>query len=165
MKKVPKHRKTEIVFDASKRADFLTGFRKRKDERRKKAKEQAENELREEKRIARLVCDQKETSSKFLPQNRAKRTLSAMQFVALLLLSQIEFGSYRIYLLSSTFSVCANLRQTIQNGAIFAGKKQRRRRGRESTQRPIGSCRKSSISLSTTPGRLILTISAPILLK
>ena len=34
-KGVKKHRKTEIVFDESKRRDFLTGFRKRKEERRK----------------------------------------------------------------------------------------------------------------------------------
>ena len=43
-----KQRKTEIVFDENKRRDFLTGFRKRKEERRKKAKEQYERELKEE---------------------------------------------------------------------------------------------------------------------
>ncbi|TRY79622.1 hypothetical protein TCAL_09036 [Tigriopus californicus] len=40
--------KTSLVFDPEKRKEFLTGFRKRKDERRKKAKEQRELELKEE---------------------------------------------------------------------------------------------------------------------
>ena len=43
-----KKRKTEVVFDESKRRDFLTGFRKRKDERRKKAREQMETKLKQE---------------------------------------------------------------------------------------------------------------------
>lgn len=47
-----KVRKTEIVFDESKRRDFLTGFRKRKQERRKKAQEQIEKTLKEEIRLA-----------------------------------------------------------------------------------------------------------------
>ena len=47
--KTPKKaRKTEIVFDEGKRRDFLTGFRKRKEERRKRAREQYEKELKEE---------------------------------------------------------------------------------------------------------------------
>ena len=40
--------KTSIVFDETSRKDFLTGFRKRKNERRKKAKEQLEKDLKEE---------------------------------------------------------------------------------------------------------------------
>ena len=46
--KPKKERKTEIVFDENKRRDFLTGFRKRKDERRKKAKEEFEKKLKDE---------------------------------------------------------------------------------------------------------------------
>ena len=46
--KPKKERKTEIVFDENKRCDFLTGFRKRKDERRKKAKEEFEKKLKDE---------------------------------------------------------------------------------------------------------------------
>merc|ERR1711934_947022 len=45
-KKVRK--KTEVIFDESKRADFLTGFRKRKDERRKRAKTEFEKKLKDE---------------------------------------------------------------------------------------------------------------------
>eukprot|EP00095_Tigriopus_kingsejongensis_P006468 snap_masked-scaffold128_size327099-processed-gene-2.3 protein:Tk06468 transcript:snap_masked-scaffold128_size327099-processed-gene-2.3-mRNA-1 annotation:"nucleolar protein 12" len=41
-------KKTSITFDPAQRKDFLTGFRKRKDERRKKAKEQRDRELKEE---------------------------------------------------------------------------------------------------------------------
>ena len=47
-----KKRKTEIVFDESKRRDFLTGFRKRKQERREKAKLEYEKKLKEEIRAA-----------------------------------------------------------------------------------------------------------------
>ena len=49
-KKVKK--KTEIVFDEAKRRDFLTGFRKRKQERRQKAKDEYEKTLKEEIRLA-----------------------------------------------------------------------------------------------------------------
>ena len=52
MKKSKKD-KTSIVFDEASRKDFLTGFRKRKNERRKKAKEQLERDLKEEIRKAR----------------------------------------------------------------------------------------------------------------
>lgn len=38
----------EISFDADKRKDFLTGFRKRKNERRQKAKEELQKKLKEE---------------------------------------------------------------------------------------------------------------------
>ena len=49
-KRAPKNRstKTSIVFDEAARTEFLTGFRKRKEERRKKAKEQREKEAKEE---------------------------------------------------------------------------------------------------------------------
>jgi|FrelakmetLWP11LW_1041352.scaffolds.fasta_scaffold364936_1 ribosomal RNA-processing protein 17 len=40
--------KTAIVFDETARTEYLTGFRKRKDERRKKAKEQMEKEVKDE---------------------------------------------------------------------------------------------------------------------
>ena len=40
--------KTMIVFDEKKRRDYLTGFRKRKEERRKKARVQLEKELKDE---------------------------------------------------------------------------------------------------------------------
>ncbi|XP_055843095.1 nucleolar protein 12 [Episyrphus balteatus] len=54
----PKKKKLEIVFNPEKRKDFLTGFRKRKNERRKKAKEQLENTLKEErKRIRKEIKD------------------------------------------------------------------------------------------------------------
>merc|ERR1711982_107838 len=45
-KKVRK--KTEIIFDETKRRDFLTGFRKRKEERRKRAKSEFEKKLKDE---------------------------------------------------------------------------------------------------------------------
>ena len=40
--------KLRVVFDENARKDFLTGFRKRKDERRQKAKEQIELNLKNE---------------------------------------------------------------------------------------------------------------------
>ena len=51
-KGVKKHRKTEIVFDESKRRDFLTGFRKRKEERRQKAKAEQETKIKAEIKLA-----------------------------------------------------------------------------------------------------------------
>ena len=49
-KRAPKNRstKTSIVFDEAARTEYLTGFRKRKESRRKKAKEQMEKEIKEE---------------------------------------------------------------------------------------------------------------------
>ena len=47
-----KVRKTEIVFDESKRRDFLTGFRKRKQERRNRAKLEFEKKLKDEIKVA-----------------------------------------------------------------------------------------------------------------
>ena len=52
IKGVKKHRKTEIVFDESKRRDFLTGFRKRKEERRQKAKVEHETKIKAEIKLA-----------------------------------------------------------------------------------------------------------------
>lgn len=48
-----KKTKTSVVFDEKARRDYLTGFRRRKNERRKKARDQAERELKEEVRKAR----------------------------------------------------------------------------------------------------------------
>ena len=45
---VNKATKTSIVFDPSARKDFLTGFRRRKQERRKKAAEKMDRQLKEE---------------------------------------------------------------------------------------------------------------------
>ena len=45
---INKSTKTRIVFDENKRKEFLTGFRKRKDERRKKWNEKVERNLKEE---------------------------------------------------------------------------------------------------------------------
>ncbi|XP_075162314.1 nucleolar protein viriato [Haematobia irritans] len=52
-KKAPK-KKTEIVFDPQKRKEFLTGFRKRKNERRKRAQQELERNLKEERKRIRL---------------------------------------------------------------------------------------------------------------
>ncbi len=43
-----KSTKTSVVFDESARKDFLTGFRRRKNERRKKAMEKMEKKFKEE---------------------------------------------------------------------------------------------------------------------
>ena len=45
---INKSTKTRIVFDEKKRKDFLTGFRRRKDERRQKWKEKVDNDLKKE---------------------------------------------------------------------------------------------------------------------
>ena len=45
---INKKNKTSIVFDENARKDFLTGFRKRKDERRKQWKEKVERQLKNE---------------------------------------------------------------------------------------------------------------------
>merc|ERR1712025_847528 len=56
-KKVKK--KTEIVFDESKRRDFLTGFRKRKEERRQKAKVEHETKIKAEIKLAKEKAKEK----------------------------------------------------------------------------------------------------------
>ncbi len=48
-----KSTKTSIEFDPEKRRQFLTGFRKRKEERRKKAREQIHRDAKEEIKKAR----------------------------------------------------------------------------------------------------------------
>ena len=53
--KPKRQRKTDIVFDEDSRREFLTGFRKRKEERRRIGREKAELALKEEKRIAKSV--------------------------------------------------------------------------------------------------------------
>ncbi|XP_055321178.1 nucleolar protein 12, partial [Sitodiplosis mosellana] len=53
-----KKKKTELVFDPKKRREFLTGFRKRKQERRQKAKEDLDKQVKEErKRIKQEIRD------------------------------------------------------------------------------------------------------------
>ena len=47
-KQINRKNKLRIVFDESARKDFLTGFRRRKEERRQKAKEQIELNLKNE---------------------------------------------------------------------------------------------------------------------
>ena len=47
-KTINKSTKKSIVFDEKKRKEFLTGFRKRKDERRKKWNEKVERDLKKE---------------------------------------------------------------------------------------------------------------------
>ena len=49
-----KRNKTSIVFNEASRKEFLTGFRKRKNERRKKAKEQLEKEYKDEIKRAKI---------------------------------------------------------------------------------------------------------------
>merc|ERR1711976_631212 len=45
-----KQNKTFLKFDETARADFLTGFRKRKNERRKKAQEELQQQYKDEKK-------------------------------------------------------------------------------------------------------------------
>ena len=47
-KAINKKTKKSIVFDERKRKEFLTGFKKRKDERRQKWKEKVERDLKNE---------------------------------------------------------------------------------------------------------------------
>ena len=47
-KAINKKTKKSIVFDENKRKEFLTGFKKRKDERRKKWNEKVERDLKNE---------------------------------------------------------------------------------------------------------------------
>ena len=47
-KAINKKNKTRLVFDESARKEFLTGFRKRKDERRKQWKEKVDRQLKNE---------------------------------------------------------------------------------------------------------------------
>eukprot|EP00088_Acartia_fossae_P024098 TRINITY_DN25074_c0_g1_i1.p1 TRINITY_DN25074_c0_g1~~TRINITY_DN25074_c0_g1_i1.p1 ORF type:complete len:225 (+),score=53.48 TRINITY_DN25074_c0_g1_i1:46-720(+) len=64
-KQINRETKLRIQFDERARKDFLTGFRKRKDERRKKAKEQIEKRLKEEiKKIRTDTRDKLQNSKK-----------------------------------------------------------------------------------------------------
>ena len=45
---INKSTKTRVVFDEKKRKEFLTGFKKRKDERRMKWKEKVDKDLKKE---------------------------------------------------------------------------------------------------------------------
>ncbi|CAK1596472.1 unnamed protein product [Parnassius mnemosyne] len=63
-KNAEKKKKISLVFDENKRRDFLCGFRKRKLERKKKAKEQMERMLKEEKK--RIKQENKESYKKLV---------------------------------------------------------------------------------------------------
>ena len=52
--KINKRNKTSIVFNEASRKEFLTGFRKRKNERRKRANDQLEKEYKNEVRKAKI---------------------------------------------------------------------------------------------------------------
>merc|ERR1712141_894859 len=71
--KGPKKRKSEIVFDETRRKDFLTGFRKRKQERREKAKDQQEKQLKEEIRLA------KEKAKKDVPKSSSNQIVPEVE--------------------------------------------------------------------------------------
>ena len=47
-KPINKKNKTRVVFDPAARKEFLTGFKKRKDERRKKWNDKVQKDLKEE---------------------------------------------------------------------------------------------------------------------
>ncbi|CAH2106102.1 unnamed protein product [Euphydryas editha] len=61
-------KKITLVFDESKRKDFLCGFRKRKLERKKKAQEELQRMLKEEKR--RIKQENKESYKKLVVSSR-----------------------------------------------------------------------------------------------
>ncbi|XP_030750495.1 nucleolar protein 12-like [Sitophilus oryzae] len=69
-KRRPKNRanKIHLVFDETKRREFLTGFRKRKLLRKKQAQENFEKELKEERK--RLKADAKESYKKLVVSSR-----------------------------------------------------------------------------------------------
>ncbi|CAG4937241.1 unnamed protein product [Parnassius apollo] len=67
-KNAEKKKKISLVFDENKRRDFLCGFRKRKLERKKKAKEQMERMLKEEKK--RIKQENKESYKKLVVSSR-----------------------------------------------------------------------------------------------
>ncbi|KAK9675264.1 Nucleolar protein 12 (25kDa) [Popillia japonica] len=60
--------KINLVFDEEKRKEFLTGFHKRKQQRKKKAQEKLENQLKEERK--RLKSEIKESYKKLVVSNR-----------------------------------------------------------------------------------------------
>ncbi|XP_038211704.1 nucleolar protein 12 [Zerene cesonia] len=63
-----KKKKIAVVFDEAKRKDFLCGFRKRKLERKKKAQEEIQRMLKEEKR--RIKQENKESYKKLIVSSR-----------------------------------------------------------------------------------------------
>jgi len=63
-KKTTKKRKVELVFDEKKRREYLSGFRKRKQERRKKAKDDLEVQVKEERKRLKLEA-REDLKSKF----------------------------------------------------------------------------------------------------
>ncbi|CAH1990002.1 unnamed protein product [Acanthoscelides obtectus] len=67
-KKAKKRDKITVVFDEEKRREFLTGFRKRKLERKKKAQEKFERELLEERK--RIKKEAKESYKKLVASHR-----------------------------------------------------------------------------------------------
>nr|CAH7755323.1 unnamed protein product [Callosobruchus chinensis] len=67
-KKTKKRDKIVLVFDEEKRREFLTGFRKRKLERKKKAQEKFERELLEERK--RIKKEAKESYKKLVTSHR-----------------------------------------------------------------------------------------------
>ncbi|VEN44262.1 unnamed protein product [Callosobruchus maculatus] len=67
-KKTKKRDKIVLVFDEDKRREFLTGFRKRKLERKKKAQEKFERELLEERK--RIKKEAKESYKKLVTSHR-----------------------------------------------------------------------------------------------
>ncbi|KAI4455879.1 nucleolar protein 12 [Holotrichia oblita] len=60
--------KVNLVFDEEKRKEFLTGFHKRKQQRKKKAQEKLENQLKEERK--RLKSEIKQSYKKLVVSNR-----------------------------------------------------------------------------------------------
>ena len=62
---INKKTKTKIVFDEAARKDYLTGFRKRKDERRKQWKEKIDQQLKKE--VAKIKNETKSKVSASLP--------------------------------------------------------------------------------------------------
>ncbi|XP_044746737.1 nucleolar protein 12 [Coccinella septempunctata] len=63
-----KANKVHLVFDADKRREFLTGFRKRKLQRKKNAKDEFEKALKEERK--RIKAESKESYKKLVASNR-----------------------------------------------------------------------------------------------
>lgn len=70
--KKPKKVKNELVFDNAKREEFLKGFTKRKQQRKKKAQEESDRQLKEEFKKMRdeVSAWQKQDVSQFKPTNR-----------------------------------------------------------------------------------------------
>ncbi|XP_052781415.1 nucleolar protein 12-like [Mya arenaria] len=61
LRKKNRQTKSTIVFDEKARKDYLTGFRKRKDERRKKAQEQVQRMIKEDRKLLKQKMKEFET--------------------------------------------------------------------------------------------------------